>query len=104
MSLYSVAFTSQLSSQVFSAGGLAEAFFALVRQLLRMRTFQGFWAQYGRHLVGSLLCLPSKKGPNTMISYCVVLAFVLGAEARLEFPERYAGRKIVVILAFDCID
>lgn len=25
-----------------------------------------------------------------MISYCVILAFVLGAEARLEFPERYA--------------
>ena len=66
-----------------------------MRQLLRMRTFQGFWAQYGRHLVSSLLCLPSKKGPNTMISYCVILAFVLGAEARLEFPERYAGRMIL---------
>jgi len=61
-----------------------------------MRTFQGFWAQYGRHLVSSLLlCLPSNKGPKTMITryYCMVLAVVLvliGAEARLEFPERYA--------------
>jgi len=58
-----------------------------------MRSFQGFWAQYGRHLISLLPCLPSKKGPKTMIlSYCVVLAFVLvlGAEARLEFPERYA--------------
>merc|ERR1712141_922255 len=52
--------------------------------------------QYGRHLVSSLLlCLPSNKGPKTMITryYCLVLAVVLvliGAEARLEFPERYA--------------
>merc|ERR1712156_3498 len=63
---------------------------------LRMRTWEGFWAQYGRHLVSSLLlCLPSNKGPKTMITryYCLVLAVVLvlsGAEARLEFPERYA--------------
>merc|ERR1711988_825303 len=50
----------------------------------------------GRHLVSSLLlCLPSNKSPKTMITryYCLVLAVILvltGAEARLEFPERYA--------------
>ena len=72
--------------------------FLLWWQLLRMRSFQGFWAQYGRHLVSSLLlCLPSNKGPKTMITryYCLVLAVILvltGAEARLEFPERYAGK------------